>query len=67
MSKSTTVQIIDMIKTPLGFALIVVILAILASISAASAISGQLTAAAISGAGFISIIMILAAVALVGK
>jgi len=65
--KGVAGDVLSMIKTPLGFALMLIILVILASISAASAISGELTAAAISAAGFLTIIVILAAVNLVGK
>ena len=59
--------VMDLIKTPLGFALMLIILIILAGISAATAISGQLTAAAVSSAGFLTIIVILAAVNIIGK
>lgn len=47
MSKDMAGSVMDMIKTPLGFALMLIILVILAGITAATAISGQLTAAAV--------------------
>jgi hypothetical protein len=44
-----------------------VVTLILAGLSVASAISGQLTAACVSAAGFFSVILILAMVNLIGQ
>lgn len=63
----TTGSIIDAIKTPLAAVLMLVVTLILAGLSVASAISGQLTAAAVSAAGIFTVILILAMVNLVGK
>lgn len=57
----------DAIKTPLGAVLMLVVTLILAGLSVASAISGQLTAACVSAAGFFSVILILAMVNLIGR
>lgn len=59
--------IINIIKTPVGAVLMLVVTLVLAGLSIAAAISGELIAAAVSAAGFISIILILAAVNLFGK
>lgn len=63
----TTGSIIDVIKTPLAAVLMLVVTLILAGLSVASAVSGELTAAAVSAAGIFTVILILAMVNLVGK
>jgi len=55
------------LKTPLGAVLMIVVTLILAGLSIASAVSGELTAAAVSAAGLIVIVLILAMINLVGK
>lgn len=62
-----TGSIVSMIRTPIGAALMLIVTLILAGLSIASAISGELTAAAVSAAGFFSLILILAAINLIGK
>lgn len=59
--------IIDVMKTPLGVVLMLVITLILAGLTVATAISGQLTAAAVSAAGLIVVILIIAMIQLIGK
>ena len=59
--------IISTFKTPLGAVLMLVITLILAGLTVASAISGELTAAAVSGAGLIVVVLIIAMVNMVGK
>jgi hypothetical protein len=59
--------IVSIIKTPLGAVLMLVITLILAGLSIASAISGSLTAAAVSAAGLVVIVLILAMINLIGK
>lgn len=59
--------ILSAIKTPLGAIMMLVILFVLAGLSIVSAISGELTAAATSAAGFVVIIVILGMVNLIGK
>ncbi|MGQ9624806.1 MAG: hypothetical protein ACUVT9_05485 [Candidatus Bathycorpusculaceae bacterium] len=59
--------IIDIIKTPLGAVLMLIITLILAGLTIATAISGSLTAAAISAAGLVVIVLIIAMINLVGK
>ena len=53
-------SVVSMVKTPLGAVLILVITLILSGLSIASAISGELTAAAVSAAGLVVIILIIA-------
>jgi len=65
--KGTTGGIIAVMKTPLGAVLMVVVTLILAGLTVASAVSGELTAAAVSAAGLIVIVLIIAMVNLVGK
>jgi len=55
------------LKTPLGAVLMIVVTLILAGLSIASAVSGELTAAAVSAAGLVVIVLILAMINLVGK
>ena len=59
--------ILEVIKTPLGVVLMLVICLILAGLSVASAISGQLTAAAVSAAGLVVVILIIAMINYIGK
>ena len=67
MGKKGTSAIVDLIKTPLGAVLMLVVTLILATLSVASAISGDLTSAAVSAAGMFTIVLILAMINLVGK
>lgn len=60
-------QITRMIETPLGGVLILVITLVLAGLTVAAAISGALTAAAVSAAGLFVIVLIIAMVNLAGK
>jgi hypothetical protein len=55
------------IQTPLGAVLILIITLVLAGLTVASAISGQLTAAAVSAAGLFVIVLIIAMVNLAGR
>jgi len=64
---SATGGIVGVIRTPLGAVLMVVVTLILAGLSIASAVSGELTAAAVSAAGLIVIVLILAMINIVGK
>lgn len=66
-SSGTTGTIMNIIKTPLGVVVLFVIMLVLAGLSIASAISGQLTAAAVSGAGLITLIVLLTVVSLLKK
>lgn len=59
--------IMNAIKTPLGAVLMLVIVMILAGLTIASAVSGELTAAAVSAAGLVVIVLIIAMVNAVGK
>ena len=59
--------IISIIKTPLGAVLMLVITLILAGLTIASSVSGDLTAAAVSAAGLVVIVLIIAMINLVGK
>jgi len=58
-------SIVSVIKTPLGAVLMLVVTLILAGLSIASAISGELTAAAVSAAGIFIVVLILAMINLI--
>ena len=59
-------DIIGMIKTPLGSVLMLVVTLVLAGLTVASAISGELTAAAVSAAGLLVVVFIIAMVNYIG-
>lgn len=61
------VDIINMIKTPLGAVLMLVVTLVLAGLTVAAAISGELTAAAVSAAGLLVVVFIIAMINYVGK
>ena len=63
----TMVDIVGMIKTPLGAVLMLVVTLVLAALTVAAAISGQLTAAAVSAAGLLVVVFILAMINYVGQ
>ena len=63
----TTAGLMGALKTPLGAVLMIVITLILAGLSIASAVSGDLTAAAVSAAGLVVIVLILGMINLFGK
>lgn len=67
MGKGATSSIVESIKGPLGAVLMLVVTLILAGLSVASAISGELTAACVSAAGLFTVVLILAMVNLIGK
>lgn len=60
-------SIMSVIRTPLGIVILFIILLVLAGLSVASAISGELTAAAVSSAGFLVVIVLLVVIAALGK
>ena len=60
-------SIISQIKTPIGAVLMIVIVLILASLTVAASVSGDLTAAAVSAAGLLVIVLLIAMIAAVGK
>ena len=62
-----TGTIMSIIRTPLGIVVLLIILMVLAGLSIASAISGDLTAAAVSSAGLVVIIVLLTVIAVLGK
>jgi hypothetical protein len=57
----------DIIKTPLGVILLLIICLVLAGLSIATAISGQLTAAAVSSAGLLMIVVLLVVIKAISK
>lgn len=61
------VDIISMIKTPLGAVLMLVVTLVLAGLTVASAVSGELTAAAVSAAGLLVVVFIIAMINYVGQ
>jgi len=61
------VDIISMIKTPLGAVLMLVVTLVLAGLTVAAAVSGELTAAAVSAAGLLVVVFIIAMINYVGR
>ena len=59
--------VVNAIKTPLGAVLMLVITLVLAGLTVAAAISGELTAAAVSAAGLLVVVLIIAMINLIGK
>jgi len=57
-----TSGIMDIIKTPLGIIILFIIMLVLAGLSIATAISGALTAAAVSTAGLLVVVVLLVVV-----
>lgn len=55
------------IRTPLGYVVLLLIMLVMAGLTVAAAISGALTNAAVTGVGFMSIIILLVAVNSMGK
>ena len=60
-------SIMSIIRTPLGIVILFIIMLILAGLTIASAISGELTAAAVSSAGLLVIIVLLVVIGTLGK
>lgn len=66
-STSSTGTIMGIIRTPLGIIVLFIVMLVLAGLSIASAISGQLTAAAVSSAGLLTLIVLLVVINILGK
>ena len=64
---NNTGSIMSIIRTPLGIVVLLIILLVLAGLGIASAISGDLTAAATASAGLIVIIVLLTVISVLGK
>lgn len=60
-------DLMAVIRTPLGIVILLVVILILAGLSVASAISGELTLAAASGASVVVLVILLAVLGAVGK
>lgn len=60
-------DIMGVIRTPLGIIILFIIMLVLSGLAIASAISGELTAAAVSSAGLLVIIVLLVVVNVLGK
>ena len=60
-------SLISAIKSPLAIMVMFVVALVFAGLTVAASISGALTAAAVSAAGFFTIILILVAVNAIGK
>lgn len=67
MSKGAAGSVMSVIKTPLGVVILFVVMLVLAGLTAFSAISGELTAAAVTGASLLVIVIILVVVSVLGK
>lgn len=59
--------IMGIIRTPLGIIVLFIIMLVLSGLSIASAISGELTAAAVSSAGLLVVIVLLVVINVLGK
>lgn len=64
---SPTGSIMSIIRTPLGIIILFIIMLVLSGLTIASAISGSLTAAAVSSAGLLVVIVLLVVVSVLGK
>lgn len=60
-------SIMSIVRTPLGIIVLFVIMLVFAGLSICSAISGQLTAAAVSSAGLLTVIVLLTVISVLGK
>ncbi|MDH5734080.1 MAG: hypothetical protein OEY88_09935 [Candidatus Bathyarchaeota archaeon] len=65
--EATNAGLMDAIRTPMGAVLMLVIVIIFSTLTVASAISGELTAAAVGAAGLLVIIVIIGMINMVGK
>ena len=63
----TGAGIVNTIKTPLAAVLLLIVCLVLAGLTIAASVSGDLTAAAVSAAGFVVIILILAMINALGR
>lgn len=59
--------IMSVIRTPLGIVILFAVMLILAGLTAFSAISGELTAAAVTGASLLVLVILLVVVSVLGK
>lgn len=59
--------IMDIIKTPLGIIVLFIIMLVLSGLTIVSAISGELTAAAVSSAGLLVVVVLLVVIRVLGK
>jgi len=64
---NSTGSIMSVIRTPLGVIILLIVILVLAGLTAVSAISGSLTAAAITGASLLVVVILLAVVGVLGK
>ncbi len=64
---SATGSIMSIIRTPLGIIVLFIVMLVLSGLSIASAISGELTAAAVSSAGLLTLIVLLVVISVLGK
>lgn len=64
---SGTGTIMSIIRTPLGIIVLFIIMLVLSGLTIASAISGELTAAAVSSAGLLVVIVLLVVINVLGK
>ena len=67
MPKKAQGTIMSIIRTPLGIVVLFIIMLVLSGLAIASAISGELTAAAVSSAGLLVVIVLLTVLAVLGK
>lgn len=59
--------VISVIKTPLGVIVLFVVMLVLSGLTAFTAISGELTAAAVTGASLLVLVILLVVVSVLGK
>ena len=64
---NTSGTIMGIIRTPLGIIVLFIIMLVLSGLTIAAAISGELTAAAVSSAGLLVVIVLLTVIAVLGR
>jgi len=67
MGKGSSGSIMSIIRTPLGIIVLFIVMLVLSGLTIASAISGELTAAAVGSAGLLVVIVLLVVIAALGK
>jgi small-conductance mechanosensitive channel len=67
MSKNVESYILDLLKTPIGAVMMLIVVLVLSGITVLSAVKGNLTAAASGGATLIALILFVSLLALIGK
>lgn len=64
---NSSASIMGIVRAPLGVIVLFIVMLVLAGLSIASVISGELTAAAVSSAGLLTLIVLLVVINVLGK